>query len=65
MKHLLLPAQVEKGCFRQQLTEYVLVPLKHKEEKISINSPLSVVCVLVDVCNAPFNELKWEENVHL
>lgn len=57
MKHLLLPAQVEKDCFRQQLTEYVLVPLKHKEEK-SINSPLSVLYMLVDVCNAPFNNLK-------
>lgn len=33
MKHLLLPAQVEEDCLRQRLTEYVLVPLKHKEEQ--------------------------------
>lgn len=64
MKHLLLPAQVEEDCFRQRLTEYVLVPLKHKEEK-SINSPLSVLYMLEDVCNAAFNDVKWEENVLL
>lgn len=66
MKHLLLPAQVERGCFRQRFTEYVLVSLKHTEEKNkAINSPLSVLCVLLDVCNAPINQSKWEENVHL
>lgn len=62
MKHLLLPAQVEKGCFRQRFTEYVRVPLKHKK---SINSLLSVFCMLVDVCDAALNESKWKENGHL
>lgn len=57
VKHLLLPAQVEKGCcFRQRFTEYVLVPLKHKREKKSINSLLSVLYIPLDLCNAPFNE---------
>lgn len=68
MKHLLLPAQVEKVCFRQWFSENVLVPPKHKEakkKKKSINSLLSVLCLLVDVCNVPFNESKWEKNVHL
>lgn len=60
MKHLLLPAQVGKGCFRQRLTESVLVPLKYKEATY-----LLIVCVLLDVCNAPFIELKWEEIDHL
>lgn len=39
MRHLLLPDQIEKGCFRQQFNEYVLVPFELKERKKKQKTP--------------------------